>query len=126
MALEVATVSGDISCRVNVAEVRLKTISGDIEWYGDAGSLQISTTSGEAEASGSITLTRMNSVSGDLTLTLDDGRKAEAEISSTSGDAEIRVPEDTEEFLKGMAEEENPFLAPEFTDEENAKQLHAV
>ncbi len=28
-----------------------------------------------------------------------------------------------EEFLKGMAEEENPFLAPEFTDEENAKQL---
>lgn len=96
-ALEVATVSGDISCRVNVAEVRLKTISGDIEWYGDAGSLQISTTSGEAEASGSITLTRMNSVSGDLTLTLDDGRKAEVEISSTSGDAEIRVPEDTEE-----------------------------
>ena len=28
-----------------------------------------------------------------------------------------------EEFLKGMAEEENPFLAPTFTDEENAKQL---
>ena len=96
-ALEIATASGDITCRLNVAEVRLKTISGDVEWHGDAGSLQISTTSGDVEADGAVSLTRMNSVSGDLTLALDDGRKAEVEIHSTSGDAEIRVPEDTEE-----------------------------
>ena len=95
--LEAATTSGDITCRLEAAEVSLQTISGDIEWHGDAGSLEISTTSGDAEAVGAVSLTRMNTVSGDLTLQLDDGRKAEVEINSTSGDADIRVPRDTDE-----------------------------
>ena len=96
--LEIATASGDMTCRLNAADVRLKTISGDIDWHGDAGSLQINTTSGDVEADGAISLTRMHSVSGDLTLALDDGRKAEVEISTTSGDTEIRVPEEAEEI----------------------------
>lgn len=95
--LQIASTSGDITCRVSAAEVSLRTISGDVDWRGDAGSLEISTTSGDADAVGSVNLTRMSTVSGDLTFQLDDGRDAEVEINTTSGDAEIRVPRETAE-----------------------------
>ncbi|MBR2823266.1 MAG: DUF4097 family beta strand repeat protein [Clostridia bacterium] len=94
--MEASTTSGDISCRMSAAEVRLETISGDIDWSGDAGVLSVQTTSGDAEMEGGVTLARLHAVSGDLTLRLEE-QKAEVEISTVSGDAEIQVPERTEE-----------------------------
>ena len=93
--MEASTTSGDITCRMSAAEVRLGTISGDIDWLGDAGALTVQTTSGDAKMSGGVTLARLHAVSGDLTLCLEE-QKVEVEVSTVSGDVTIRVPEETE------------------------------
>ncbi len=89
---EFRTTSGDVHMEGNAAQLSAVTASGDVELTGLMGQADIKTVSGDVQLSGSVWKARVKSVSGDIRLesmTL----PAEMELSSTSGDIEVRIPD---------------------------------
>lgn len=89
---ELRTASGDIYLEGNAAQLQAETASGDVHLDGPMGQVKVSTASGDVELSGSVWKAHVKSMSGDVwvkSMTL----PAELELSSKSGDVEVRVPD---------------------------------
>ncbi len=89
---EFKTASGDVSLEGNAAQAQAETASGDVSFDGPMGQVTVSTASGDTELTGSVWKARVKSMSGDVrveSMTL----PAEMDLSSKSGDVEVRVPD---------------------------------
>lgn len=89
---EFKTGSGDVTLEGNAAQIQAETASGDVYLVGPLGQVQVNTASGDVELSGSVWKARVKSMSGDVwvkSMTL----PAEMDLSSKSGDVEVRVPD---------------------------------
>lgn len=101
--VQIATTSGDIElAAVQISgEAVLETISGDIALeHSDAGSFRIKTTSGDIEGallSGKNFVT--HTVSGDVRVPPSDSTANVCEVTTTSGDIRIKVPEGSSDLL---------------------------
>jgi hypothetical protein len=86
------TVSGSLTLDDIVGDVNANTVSGDIECHTLTGDFKGNSVSGaltvQASRLGQI---RLNTVSGDITLDLTDGR-AQIQSNSVSGDVTVRIP----------------------------------
>lgn len=87
------TVSGSLTLDDIVGDVNANTISGEIECHGLEGDFKGNSVSGaltvQASRLGHISL---NTISGDITLDLTDGR-AQIQSNSVSGDVTVRIPQ---------------------------------
>ncbi len=89
---EFRTGSGDIRLEGNAAQVQAETASGDVCLEGPMGQVKAATASGDVEMEGSVWKAHVKSASGDVrvqSMTL----PAELDLSSKSGDVEVRVPD---------------------------------
>lgn len=89
---EFVTASGDVRLEGNAAQAQAETASGDVSLDGPMGQVKVSTASGDVEMSGSVWKAHVKSMSGDVrveSMTL----PAEMDLSSKSGDVEVRVPD---------------------------------
>ena len=86
------TVSGSLTLVDIVGDVDANTVTGEIECHGLDGDFKGNSISGpvtvEASRMGQV---RLNTVSGDITLDLTDGR-AQIQSNSVSGDVTVRIP----------------------------------
>ncbi len=87
--LKLKAVSGDISTQSTATEVSMTSVSGEIAFaLGSLDVLDLSTVSGEAKGNLSLNdsgLVKMNSVSGDITLTFDNDVQASFNMHSNAG-----------------------------------------
>jgi len=92
--LRVSTVSAEIVSNGLAAELtETESVSGNIRLSGfETGKLRSTTTSGSVEIEGKIEEIRSSSVSGSIRIT-DSICPSEVSISTVSGDAELRIPE---------------------------------
>ena len=87
VALDVQTVSGDLSADGLRADGSLSTTSGAIDLADSSGALQVQTVSGDITLGGASGLLRVRSISGDIALR--DLRDARLDLESTSGDIAV-------------------------------------
>jgi len=93
--IAVHTVSGGVTCDGVEGRVTVKSGSGDVYVSGGKGDADVATGSGDVEAvsrEGSITL---DSSAGDVTLWADPLGPERYEINCSSGDVDVRLPEDS-------------------------------
>ena len=90
--VKASTVSGSLTLDDIVGDVFANTVSGDIECHALEGNFKGNSISGaltvQASRLGQI---KLNTVSGDITLDLTDGR-AQIQSNSVSGDVTVRIP----------------------------------
>ena len=87
------SVSGDIDWEGTAQEVRMQTVSGDVILNGQLGQIQASTVSGEIELAGAVnTAVRCSSSSGSIRVESAQ-LPQRMELSSKSGDCEVRIPD---------------------------------
>jgi DUF4097 and DUF4098 domain-containing protein YvlB len=84
--VEIATRSGDVSCRASLARLTVATTSGDLV-LGPAKELEIETLSGDVRLEGEAERAKIETVSGDISLA---HHVAELRVKSTSGDVVLR------------------------------------
>ena len=103
-SLSLSAVSGHVDARsIDADEVRLTTVSGDISADGiSASSFHGDTTSGDMSLSGSIGECKANAISGDVSLTLESTATL-VDVSTVSGDITIDV-EDVEAYTLDLSE----------------------
>ena len=91
--MAIKTVSGNIVIEAATPELTVETVSGDIRAEGLRGSLEISTVSGDAnlKASGEIRRLRFSAVSGNLICACPLAADASVEAESHSGDIALTV-----------------------------------
>ena len=93
--LTVNTASGDLSLlAANSGSVKLSTASGDIECRGDAKRITMNSASGCVEYSGYADQIQVKTASGDCDLSLDNCPNS-LDVTSVSGDVEVRLPKDS-------------------------------
>jgi len=86
------TVTGGITLDDITGNVDANTVSGDIECHGLEGDFTGGSVSGELTVqASSLNKVKLNTVSGDITLDLTDGR-AQIQSNSVSGDVTVRIP----------------------------------
>ena len=87
------TVTGSLTLDDIVGDVDANTVSGDIECHGLQGDFKGASISGALTVQASrLRQIRLNTVSGDITLDLTDGR-AQIQSNSVSGDVTVRIPQ---------------------------------
>lgn len=103
-SLSLSAVSGHVGARsIDADEVRLTTVSGDISADGlSSTTFHADTTSGDMMVSGSIGECRANAISGDISLTLDAAATV-VDVSTVSGDITIGV-DDVEAYTLDLSE----------------------
>ena len=90
--LNVKSASGDIDWHGNTGILQCQSASGDVNFYGVADAANVRSVSGDVCLEGSFPMAQCGSVSGDVRLAtqvLPD----RLEVSSTSGDCEVRIPD---------------------------------
>jgi len=86
------TVSGSLTLDDIVGNVNANTVSGEIECHALEGDFKGNSVSGALTVQASrLSLINLNTVSGDITLDLTDGR-AQIQSNSVSGDVTVRIP----------------------------------
>jgi len=86
------TVTGSLTLDDIIGDVDANTVSGDIECHGLEGDFKGNSVSGALTVQASrLRQIRLNTVSGDMTLDLTDGR-AQIQSNSVSGDVTVRIP----------------------------------
>lgn len=103
-SLSLSAVSGHVGARsIDADEVRLTTVSGDISADGlSSTTFHADTTSGDMMVSGSIGECKANAISGDISLTLESAATL-VDVSTVSGDITIDV-EDVEAYTLDLSE----------------------
>ena len=87
------TVSGSLTLDDIVGNVNANTVSGEIECHALEGDFKGNSVSGALTVQASrLSLINLNTVSGDITLDLTDGR-AQIQSNSVSGDVTVRIPQ---------------------------------
>jgi Putative adhesin len=91
-SVNATTVSGPLTLDDIVGDVSANTVSGEIECHALVGDFKGNSISGALTVQASrLSQIRLNTVSGDITLDLTDGR-ASIQSNSVSGDVTVRVP----------------------------------
>jgi hypothetical protein len=92
---QVRSVSGDLTLDDVTADVRAHTVSGHLETRGLRGSLEFKSVSGDLTVvEGASPHVFAETISGELTLDLDERRSARIHLVSVSGDVTVRLPDD--------------------------------
>jgi hypothetical protein len=87
------TITGVITLDDITGDVDANTVSGDIECHGLNGDFKGGSVSGEVTVQASrLNQVKLNTVSGDITLDLTDGR-AQIQSNSVAGDVTVRIPQ---------------------------------
>ena len=108
--------SGDLKCEGAYDDIQAETSSGDVELRGEFGAVQMRTASGDLELKGRVRSLRCASASGDAAIRTENVPE-EMEVSSKSGDCEVRLPEGegfTLQFstVSGELETDFPLVGP--------------
>jgi hypothetical protein len=91
----VRSVSGDLMLDDVTADVSAQTVSGDLETRGLRGALEFKSVSGDLTVvEGAIPRVFAETVSGEMTLDLDEQASARLHLVSVSGDVTLRLPDD--------------------------------
>jgi DUF4097 and DUF4098 domain-containing protein YvlB len=87
------TVSGSLTLDDIIGDVNANTVSGEIECHGLEGDFKGNSVSGALTVQASrMSQVNLNTISGDITLDLTDGR-AKIQSNSVSGDVTVRIPQ---------------------------------
>ena len=89
------TTSGDINIEADANDVQISTVSGDVEIHGDYDHLKFASTSGDVELEAKVRQCDFSSVSGDLQSCASRGALSLINGSTTSGDIDVELPDDT-------------------------------
>ena len=100
--VKVSTTSGDMELALSAEEAQISSVSGDLTWEGEARQVDMNTTSGDVEAVGSFRAVHVNTTSGDLSLELTEAEETEIQVSSVSGDIDLRLPGTVHEIAASM------------------------
>jgi DUF4097 and DUF4098 domain-containing protein YvlB len=93
--LELSSVSGDVEFEGAASRTSVESVSGDIDLQGLSGEVSISTVSGDAFlVAGSLSRGRFETVSGTLELELSAADGAKVTVQSMNGDVVLTLPED--------------------------------
>ena len=92
-SVKASTVSGSLTLDDIIGDVSANTVSGEIECHALEGAFNGNSVSGQLTVQASrLSQIKLNTVSGDITLDLTDGR-AQIQSNSVSGDVTVRIPQ---------------------------------
>lgn len=92
--LTLQSTNGDIEAEAEAEQCMVKSVSGDIELNGRMDQLTIHTTNGDIELEAEVESFECRTVSGDVDGTLTSLALRQVNISTISGDVDLRLPDD--------------------------------
>ena len=95
--LHVSTVSATQAISVSVRELEIDTVSGRVEVWGDYDSVDVETSDGEISFDGTVRKGSFDGVSGDVDIRLRE-QASVLEMDTVSGDLHLTLPENTTGF----------------------------
>ncbi|MCP4047479.1 MAG: DUF4097 domain-containing protein [Gammaproteobacteria bacterium] len=118
--VSIESVSGDVEFRGRTTRISAESVSGDLELSGISGEISVSAVSGDMELhSGLIDSGKLETVSGDITLTGELSGNSRLTVESMSGDVHIGLPADQSGLFK--AESFSGRITTDFGSVDHAK-----